>query len=424
MKKIFGMLLILVLIYFGIQVAFRFFGNGHEYEYQITTNDISFNVKEKFINSTKNELNSYYFEITNDGVTFYYQTLSDFGKKDHIIKNIYSFNNNDYNCILPVFEENQIITDIMCLNDNIIYNYHDLEPNNDLDEFAKSLMEYGYDVNHWIDNKVQQSEENITIYPENIIEKHYIGLANYKGVYLINESFNSKVEDIKLFESDVYKRPLSMIFKNYYVTVDYNEQYRFTKILTVDLTNNKTKEISCNSEISFDSYIQGTYNHSIYIFDRNSKKQYEIDLKNEKVLEVGNESSGIIIYNGNEKNRINASEASSKDVIFTTDIDGEINKEKYDKIDLFGGKETGYYYLYQKVDNKYNVYRVNVQNTNQFTYVFSTTDLNRVVYHNEYVYFLDGDKVKYYSDTTGVKTVLENSELSFNNSLIFGVYAK
>ena len=168
-----------------------------------------------------------------------------------------------------------------------------MTPTDDLRTFANSLTEYGYNVNKWNDNKELQSYEKITIYPNNIIDNHHLVLTNYKGIYLVNPSLGNKMENIELFESDVYKRPISMIFKNYYVTADYNQQYRFNKIITVDLTNNKTKEIHCGSEISFDSYIQGTHDNSIFIFDRNSKKQYEIDLKKGNFLEVGNEISGI-----------------------------------------------------------------------------------------------------------------------------------
>lgn len=424
MKKIVSMLLVLVLIYLGIQVLFRFFGNGHEYQYQITTNDTKFNIKEKFVNNTENESDSYYFEINSGGNIFYYQTLRNFGKKDHIIKDIYSYKNNEYSCILPVFLNDQIITDIMCLKNNIIYYYHDMTPTDDLKSFADSLTEYGYNISQWNDHKETQSYEKNTIYLNNIKDSHHVGLTNYKGVYLINPSIGNKVEDIELFKSDVYKRPISMFFKNYYVTADYNQQYRFNKFITVDLTNNKTKEIKCGTEISFDSYIQGTYGDSIFIFDRNSKKQYEIDLKKENVLEVGNETSGIIFYNMNEKTRIKASEATTKDIIFTTTNSGDLKLKNYTKISSFGGKETGYHYLYQKVGNLYKIYRTNVQDSNQLTYIFDTTDLNRLLVYDEYVYFLDKNTIKYYSDNTGVKSIVESSELSFNNSLIFGVYVK
>ena len=45
-------------------------------------------------------------------------------------------------------------------------------------------------------------------------------------------------------------------------------------------------------------------------------------------------------------------------------------------------------------------------------------------FYNEYVYFLDKNTIKYYSDTTGIKSVIDNGELSFNDSLIFGAYVK
>ena len=85
MKKIFGMLLILVLLYLVIQVTFRFFGNGHEYKYQITTNDINFNIKEKFINNTKNELDSYYFEINNSGTQIIFFIVENDKMSDGIV---------------------------------------------------------------------------------------------------------------------------------------------------------------------------------------------------------------------------------------------------------------------------------------------------------------------------------------------------
>lgn len=422
MKKIFGMLLILVFIYLGIQLGFRFFGNGHEYEYQVVTNDINFNVKEKFTNNTKNELDSYNFEISNGGYVFYYQTLSNFNKKDHIIKNIYSYKNDKYNCILPVFENNKMLTDIMCLKDNKIYYYHDLMSEKSLEPFATSLKDIGYDVEQWVDKTEPKNQNNITIYSNNIIDNHSIGLTNYKGVYIINPSVGKEIEDIELFQSDIYKRPLSLFFEKYYITANYNEQYRFTKISVVDLTNNKTKEINCETQLSFDSYIQGSHDNSIYIFDRSTKKQYEINLKTSKVLEIGNENSGIIIYNGTQKERINAGEATKKDILFTNVDASRVEFKSYEKVDLVGGKETGYYYLYQKKDKYYEVYRANVLNPSQLTYIFTTTDLDRIVYQKNYIYFIYNDVIKYYSDNTGIKSVVKERELGFNKALIFGVY--
>ena len=46
MKKMFGLLLILLIGYFGFQLLFRFVDKGHIEEYEITTNNQVFNIKE------------------------------------------------------------------------------------------------------------------------------------------------------------------------------------------------------------------------------------------------------------------------------------------------------------------------------------------------------------------------------------------
>ena len=68
MKKIFMMLLILFIIYIGIQLGFRFFGSGHEYEYIINNGDkeILMNGKSVFPEPTKG------FFIPLDGPYEYY----------------------------------------------------------------------------------------------------------------------------------------------------------------------------------------------------------------------------------------------------------------------------------------------------------------------------------------------------------------
>ena len=88
MKKIFMMLLVLFLIYLGMQVGYSFFGTGHMEEYLVTTNDKNFVVKETFSNKS-NDIKSYFFEIKYDNENFYYQTSHDFKKSKQIIKNIY-----------------------------------------------------------------------------------------------------------------------------------------------------------------------------------------------------------------------------------------------------------------------------------------------------------------------------------------------
>lgn len=419
MKKIFMMLLVLFLIYLGMQVGYSFFGTGHTEEYLVTTNDKNFVVKETFSNKS-NDIKSYFFEIKYDNENFYYQTSHDFKKSKQIIKNIYQYKDSLYNCIFPIFENNQIISDVLCKKNNIVYNYHNIIGNDKkLDEYVKELEDVGYNQNLFIDTSNVLSKEQLNIYENNVLNNVYYGLTNYKGLYLINYATGGKVKGVELFDKDVYKRPLSIFFKKYYVVADYNKDYRFDTFYVVDVTNSKIKEIKIGKEVSFDGYIQGTNDNSIYFFDKNYKIQYEINLTTNKVIEVGNEKTGIKILKNGDWTRIPASQAINGQITFGTENDDLFGFAKVDKI----GIDSGYYYLYDKSNNIFNVYRSDIQNKEQSIYLFESSDMNRVLYENEYVYYISDDCLKYYNDKIGERKLVCYNELKYNDSLIFGVYS-
>lgn len=419
MKKIFMMLIVLFLIYLGVQVGFSLFGAGHNEEYLVTTNDKKFVVKEIFSNKKK-DTKSYFFEIKYDNETFYYQTTHDFKKSKQVIKNIYQYEDNMYSCILPVFENNQIISDVLCKKDNVVYNYHNIIGNdNKLDEYITSLKNMGYNQNLFVDNSVVLNKDQLNIYESNVLKDVYYGLANYKGLYLINYATGGKVKEVKLFDKDIYKRPLSIFYKKYYVVADYNKDYRFDTFYVVDITNSKTKEIKIGKEVSFDGYIQGVDSNSIYFFDKNYKIQYEINLATNKVIEVGNEKTGIKILNNGDWTRISASQAVNDQITFVSESNDFSGYAKVDK----NGIDSGYYYLYSRSNNNFKIYRSNIQNKDQLMYLFESNDMDRVLYEKEYVYYISDDCLKYYSDSIGERKLACYSELKYNDSLIYGVYS-
>ena len=419
MKKIFMMLTILFLIYLGIQVGYSFFGGGHSEEYTVSTNDKKFVIKEIFSNKN-DDVKSYFFEIKSNSDVFYYQTSHDFKKSRQIIKNIYQYTDDIYTCILPIYENDQIINDILCKKDNILYNYHNIiGSDKKLDEYVLTLKDIGYNSEVFIDNSNVLEKDQLNIYEKNILKEVYYGLSNYRGLYLINYATGGKLKEVQLFEKDSYKRPLSIFYKKYYVVADYNKEYRFDTFYVVDITNSKVKEIKIGKEVSFDGYIQGTNDNSIYFFDKNYKIQYEINLTTNKVIEVGNEKTGIKILKNNEWVRIPSSQAVSDKVVFALETNEVAGYSKVDKI----GVNSGYYYMYNKINNYFKAYRSNIQNNNQLMYLFNTTDIERVLYNGEYTYYIDDDCLKYYSDSIGERNIVCYNELKYNNGLIFGVYS-
>ena len=74
MRKLFMTLIVLFLIYFGLEALFYFFGPGHNVKYLVDNYDI----KESFTNNQKDELSNYYFEISKDDFRIDLQIFDNF----------------------------------------------------------------------------------------------------------------------------------------------------------------------------------------------------------------------------------------------------------------------------------------------------------------------------------------------------------
>lgn len=414
MKRMFGLLLILLIGYFSFQLIFRFIDKGHTEEYNITTNGQVFSIKEIYTVNT-DEDDNYYLEIKVNDDTFDMQIYDNLNMSKRIITDIYYYDA-DYKCILPVINKEKY-GNVICKIDDTYYNYQDLKGKSEsLDLFVKNLN---------IDEKEQQelaSKNKITVY-DNLIDKHYIALETYKGITTINKKNMSTIVDINLFEKDIYIKDISCFIDKYYLVADYNKQTKFNEFKLVDITNNKVKTIKYDYDISLDSYILGTYENKVYLFDNSTKKEYEIDVKKETIIEVGNTNIGIkILVNGNFEN-INAYTVYQNKTTFTPyEVSYTFNNQNYDLVLKVGKEKSGYYYIFEKVGNTYKVYRSNIQNKINKTYLFETNS-TELLYSKDSVYYLDGKTLKRY-DNQGNKIVLEYSELEFNNNIKIGLFNK
>lgn len=414
MKRMFGLLLILLIGYFSFQLIFRFIDKGHIEEYNITTNGQVFSIKEIYTVNT-DEDDNYYLEIKVNEDTFDMQIYDNLNMSKRIITDIYYYDA-DYKCILPVINKEKY-GNVICKIDDTYYNYQDLKGKSEsLDLFVKNLN---------IDSKEQQelaSKNKITVY-DNLIDKHYIALETYKGITTINKKNMSTIVDINLFEKDIYTKDISCFIDKYYLVADYNKQTKFNEFKLVDITNNKVKTIKYDYDISLDSYILGTYENKVYLFDNSTKKEYEIDVKKETIIEVGNTNIGIkILVDGNFEN-INAYTVYQNKTTFTPyEVSYNFNNQNYDLVLKVGKEKSGYYYIFEKVGNTYKVYRSNIQNKINKTYLFETNS-TELLYSKDSVYYLDGKTLKRY-DNQGNKIVLEYSELEFNNNIKIGLFNK
>ena len=403
MKYLFKTLIVFTVVFFALKFILFMFDTGHN----ITYNVGNFKVKEELENKEKN---NYYFELIHEKFKINFQINKNYNKAEKVINKIEYKKIDDYQCVLPIFKNGQILTDVMCLKDNNITYAHDLN-NKKIKDYLNTLKKYGYNTNDYKDNaKAIKLSNTQTIYEDNFLENHYIAMETYKGLNL----FNGKKSNVQIFDNDVYTKPISYFTDKYYIVADYTAEYTFKMFHVINIINGNQIDIRSYDDISFDSYIQGAVNDDIYLFDKDASKQYKISIKNESV-ELFHDKNNLQTYNG-----------KWEDISLTEALDGKIfnpyqtnDVEGYDKVDKVGN----YYYIYEKENDYYNVYRADIQNKKQKTYLFKTTDLNSVIYLEDAIYYLNKDTF-YYHYNYGERRVITNTELEFNKDLSFGVYKK
>ena len=396
MKYLIKNLIIFLLIFIGLKQVLFIFDKGHIVNYSIG----NFNIKETYSSND----NNYYFKIKSDDISINFQVKEDYKKIEKIIKKLHYKKIDDYKCLFPIFKEDRQLTDIMCIKEGIIYYANTLNNDNIQKEFEKN----GYKNNYKDKAKKISISNTQSIYKDNIEKNTYIALETYKGLKL----FNGKETEIKLFENDVYKKPISIFTDKYYLVADYNSEYTFNKMHLVNIINGEKITIRSYDDISFDSYIMGEVEGKIYLFDIENNKQYEIDIEEKMINNIGNKND-IKYYNG-KWTKLSLNEAKSGKRFSTNkEIEG------YEKVD----KINNYYYFYKKENKKYKAYRADLKNEKLKTYLFDTTDINSVTYIKDNIYYKNQDTYNMYSKE-GSRKLITDREIEFNSDISFGIYEK
>ena len=399
----------LIIISISIPKILYLLHKTHDITYTISNNDIPITIHETF---SKEE--GYYIEITKNNEKWEYIVPDQFKKSKQIIKNIELYESDQFQCIFPIFKGNTILFDISCIDNNTITYYHNLRgKESGLDQFAQQISETIYPYNNWVDNTQEEKKlGSITLYPENTINNHYVGTMNYKGVLSIQKD----IKEIPVFNKDIYNIDIKGVYNQYILLPNYNDTYTFRSFYLIDIINQKQKEIKSHYDISFDSYIQGNIDNNFYLVDISNRKQYKIDIKNLEIELVGTNETGFQFFDGTMQT-IPANQAINKKMFFSKPI---LSMQEYEHVDLY----NSYYYGIEKEQNQYNVYRINVKNTEYRTYLFSIPSITPLKYIEDYVYFQNGEYIYIYHDQFGVKKILRNTEFSFNDTLFYTVTKK
>lgn len=415
MKKLVNVLILLCFIYFGISFMKNKWRSGHHLSYLINTQNNKFEIEETYQKKSKNHSAGYSLQI-HKGTTVFPIHVTAEKEKNKIIESIYYFENENYQCIFPVGD--LIQSDVLCQMDNTIYPYQNITGMDlEVDAFVQTLEKQGYDATQFKDRRsIVKTMNGISIY-DNLVKNHKIGMEHYKGLYLLDST--NLIQNRTLFTNDIYQKSVETFQDKYYVVADYNQKYEFHEFYVINMITKKETKIVSNKAISFDSYIQGVVDNAIYLLDCSNKKQYRIHLSEKTVTKIGDIDLGVQVYVEGKWETRTMYDALKQDTYFTMGtLPDEINKNRYVHFD----EVRDYYYLYEAGETGYLVYRVQKEVPSIRYFVTTISDFAQVVYIDDYFYWKENDAIYYYHDATGIRTVIQNGELSFNSNLQFGVY--
>lgn len=403
MKKRCLFLVVLIFIYLLLQILIK--NKNYSITYKIINGSDTFEIIE-----TKKNKNEYLFQVSHKDKLYIFIVNKDF-KHQNNLKKIEYYSDNDMECILPIFNNDEVIYDITCNKNNELIYYHNIK------DIQTSLMTFRdelskkYDINKFNDNNQNYVKDNLLmINYDNMVDNYKVAITNYRGLSIID----NKIVNKNIFSTDMYNRNISLFVNNYYITADYSQTYDFDKFYVINMDNNKIFEIKSDYEISFDSIIQGINSHSLYLLDTENKKQYEVNIDEKIVERIGNTNKVKYFYN-NKWIDLPYNEAITKEQF------GLFENRNYISDSIFQDTYYDLIYTYEKEDNYYKLYLSYIDEPKIKIYLFNIYDINSVKYIDDYIYFIQDNELKYYNYKCGIKTLLKSDELIFNKNILYNI---
>lgn len=405
MGKAFKLLLFLFVISLLIQSLFVFLGKGYERTYTVQNGERSYLVSETYEARQKGKPDTYTLLIDN---TFSFKIFDNLYKDSQIIKNIYSFKDENYECIYPVFKSKKIKTDVLCKKDTYVYYQKIAGKDSQLDAFVDSIKEY--DKTAFIDQKEETEKETfLTVYKNNVQNKHFTIVQNYRGFYNINNQSKRSIDVVSYYDEDIYEPKIAGLASKYFITAAYTGEDTFREMHVIDVTDNSKKTLTTKA-ISTGSFIEGTLDNTLYLLDKTNRLQYKIDGKRKDVTQTGSGISLPFYENGTWTTK-DMNEAI-QNMLFS-------DKKEYENkdYDTILKSNDGYYYLLKKENDKIKVSRVDNLYPNQIIELFTVEEIQNISFGKGFIYFRENGDIKYYSDKTGLRTLAHQSEMVFNKDL-------
>ncbi len=403
LKKAISFSIIILLLFLAYQYGINFLKKNHTISYSIEKEE-SFKIEENYI---KNSNNDYYLiKVTNnDKNEFIFDINNLFNKQKQIVEDVSVYEDNGWYCLSLIYKNKKKSSIPLCEKEGTIYSYNYAKNNINLDDFISKLPN--------IESDGQYKDAGNS---GNGFNKGYLDddetmiFYKYKNLSIIT----NKIENNVNFSSeDQYKNILGSAVGKFYIIPKYTSNATVKEYIKYDFEANTKNIISFNAEISKQSsYINGVYEGKLYIFDKSTLTQYEIDPYNDKTIVTGNkDKDAIAIINGEEKN-ISVYEMNEKNIVFTPNLD-IYSKIKYDSIYPFD--EFAIYTSNGNMNKVYNKYPDNS------IVLINDSDVKEIKATNNSIYYIKDDTLYKYNKN-GIFVITKSNELKYNNENIYDIF--
>lgn len=411
MKKVVSVLVVLILLFFASQWALTYFKKGHEVDYQVSYNDKIFDIHEKY----SKELDNKYDIIIKNGKDIYYYVLpNNYNKQKKIIKSLEYYEQDDTSCIYPILLDGSG-SYLQCIKNGINYSGYAIS-----DEFTnvikEDLKKKGYNISMEVNTDNKEMFDNSTIYSNNLLEKDYITLWNYKGIQIIS---SEKKFIRNTLSYDKYENNHGCLVDKYYIIPEYlsSKILEFSKVTIIDIEKNQTKSVNIGYTLSSNTYINGVVDNKLYYTDPSNLIQIEINPETGASHLIGSKDIKGKLYSNGTWQDTNIYDFANREIKFTS-INDELFKT-YNYVNMEETKNSYYFY-----NGNGEVYQVSKDNINVSVLLFKANNLNNFKVIDDTIYYVVGDTLYYFNENSGNVPVLKNNELRYNNLNRIDVYRK
>ncbi len=412
MKRVFYFILLLFILFVVYQFVVMLFIDHHQVSYTIAQDEKSFSITETF--SKENKQDHYFFEIQEGDHLFYFHSNTSMGKRDHVIQALEVFLQNDLYCLYPVLEKDTP-SSIVCLKDGKLVSYASLRQQNNVDigSFVEILQNKGYQNPGWQVSYTSKEYRGKLVYQDNLIDGEIVTLWNYQGLDLYQKE---DLSSISLLSSDRYENDFGALVSHYYIIPNYDQKHDFNTMYLVNLLDHSKKSLYFDDDISFDSYVQGVVDSKYYLFDREHKKQYEINPKQASSRLIGSIDLEGQYFDGESWSSVPISRFVSEKLTFPTPVSSSV-KEKYPDATIYEFFDRSYVITPQK--EVYLVYRDHLDHP---IFLFQDSMMQSVTLKDGAIYYIKDNILYRYSDIHGLKPLVSYNEFRYNHQYIYDVY--